>query len=39
MICRLCVDPVFGPPLGFKAKYQGFYQNSHEENGYELVFD
>ena len=37
--CRICVDPVFGPPTGFKAKYQGFNENPHDENGYELVFD
>ena len=38
-IFRVCLDPVFGAPLGFKGKYAKYGENLHEENDFELVFD
>jgi hypothetical protein len=35
----VCVDPIFGAPLGFKPKYQPYLEKIAESNALELVFD
>lgn len=36
---RICLDPIFIPPLNFAPKSQEYYENINEENRFELVYD
>lgn len=36
---RICLDPIFVPPLSFTPKCQEYYENINELNKYELVYD
>lgn len=36
---RICLDPIFVPPLNFAPKCQEYYENINEENRFELVYD